>query len=49
MNPNEKYNVFDLQESHKTLLGKYLTFFKTKQDKFVKEIKLVVEDFKEQK
>lgn len=49
MNPSEKYNVFDLQASHKNLLGRYLTFFKTKQDKFVKEIKLGMEDFKEQK
>jgi len=49
MNPNENYNLFDLEENHKILLAKYLTFFKSKQDKFVKEIKLGVEEFKDQK
>lgn len=46
---NDKYNIYDLQESHKTLLGKYLTFVKTKQDKFIKEVKMVIEDFKDAK
>jgi hypothetical protein len=45
----EKYNIFNLCESHKNLLGKYLTFFKTKQDKFIREVKSTVDDFKEQK
>lgn len=42
---DDKYNVFNLQEGHKTLLVKYLSFFKSKQDKFSKEITSVVEDF----
>lgn len=46
---NEKVSVFDLQDAHKGLLGKYLTFFKSKQESFVKEIKLVIEDFKDSK
>jgi hypothetical protein len=46
---NEKYNVFELSENHKNLLTKYISFFKTKQDKFVKEIKLTFNDFKEAK
>ena len=45
----EKYNIFDLSESHKNLLGKYLTFFKLKQDKFIREVKGTVDDFKDQK
>jgi hypothetical protein len=49
MNSNESNNIFDLSEDHKTLLGKYLTFFKSKQDKFIREIKLAVEDFQEEK
>lgn len=44
-----KYNVFDLSEEHKNLLGKYLSFFKSKQDKFIREVKCTVDDFKEQK
>jgi hypothetical protein len=44
-----QYSVFDLTENHKALLGKYLTFFKLKQEKFIKEIKLSVEDFKDAK
>ena len=44
--PNEKYNVFDLKEVHKVLLGRYLSFFKAKQDKFIKETKMFIEDFK---
>jgi hypothetical protein len=49
MNMTDKFNLFDLKQDNKTLLGKYVTFFKSKQDKFVKEIKLVVEDFKNEK
>jgi hypothetical protein len=45
----EKFNVFDLEESHKNLLGKFLTFFKSKQDIFVKDIKLEIEEEKEKK
>jgi hypothetical protein len=45
----EKFNIFDLQEQHKNLLTKYLTFFKTKQDRFVKEIAASIEDFKDEK
>lgn len=48
MNPNEKYNVFDLHEEHKALLGRYVTFFKSKQDKFVKEVTLTIDDFKDE-
>jgi hypothetical protein len=43
----QKYNIFDLAESHKSLLSKYLTFFKSKQDKFIREVKSTVDDFKE--
>jgi hypothetical protein len=46
---NDKYDVYDLSEDHKGLLIKYLNFFKTKQDKFVKEIKSSFEDFKDEK
>ena len=49
MNVNEKYNIFDLSEQNKNLIGKYLQFFKSKQEKFIKEIKLVVDDLKDQK
>jgi hypothetical protein len=45
----EKFNVFDLEEAHKNLLGKYLTFFKSKQEKFVKEIKLEIEEYQDEK
>jgi len=43
------YNIFDLTDSHKNLIAKYLTFFKSKQDKFVKEVKFSIDDFKDQK
>jgi hypothetical protein len=46
---NEKYDIFELTESHKVLLTKYINFFKSKQDKFVKEIKYTINDFKENK
>lgn len=49
MHSNEKFNIFNLEESHKNLLTKYLLFFKNKQDKFVKDINLEIEDFQNQK
>ena len=49
MDSNEKYNIYNLEESHKNLLTKYLLFFKNKQDKFVRDINLEIEDFKDQK
>jgi hypothetical protein len=49
MNNNELKNIFDLQEAHKNLLTKYLTFFKTKQEKFVREVKFEIEDYQNQK
>ncbi len=45
----DKLNVFDLEEAHKNLLSKYLTFFKSKQEKFVKEIKFEIEEHQDEK
>lgn len=46
---NAQMNIFDLSEQHKGLLEKYIAFFKSKQEKLIREIKLVVDDFKEEK
>jgi len=43
------YNVLDLQEGHKALLTKYIQFFKIKKEKFVRDIKLDIEDFSSKK
>jgi hypothetical protein len=45
----DKLNIFDLEESHKNLLAKYLTFFKSKQEKFIKEIKFEIEEYQDYK
>lgn len=45
----DKLNIFDLEEGHKNLLGKYLSFFKSKQEKFVKEIKFEIEEYQDDK
>jgi hypothetical protein len=44
---NDKYNIFELTENHKNLLTKYITFFKSKEEKFIKEIKHTINDFKD--
>ena len=46
---NEKYNVFELKEIHKNLIIKFISFFKSKEEKFVKEIKHTFNDFKDSK
>jgi hypothetical protein len=42
-------NVFNLKDEHKSLFEKFITFFTNKQDKFVREIKLTISDFKDKK
>lgn len=49
MNSKEQHNIFDLKEDHKSILGKYVTFFKLKQDKLINEIKMSVDDFTSEK
>jgi hypothetical protein len=44
---NEKYNIFELTENHKNLLTKFISFFKGKEEKFIKEIKHTINDFKD--
>ena len=46
---NEKYNVFDLSESHKTSFVKFISFFRNKKDRLTKEIKYEIEDFRDNK
>ena len=43
------YNILDLKENHKSLLFKYLQFFKSKKEKFLKEISLTIDDFSSSK
>ena len=45
----DNYNILDLKEGHKTLLTKYIQFFKVKKEKFVRDIKLDIEDFQNKK
>ena len=46
---NDKYNVFDLSETHKQSFVKFIGFFRTKQDRLIKEIQYEIEDYKESK
>ena len=46
---NEKYNVFDLSEIHKNYFVKFLSFFKNKKERLIKEIKYEIEDFRTNK
>ena len=45
----DNYNILDLREGHKTLLTKYIQFFKVKKEKIVRDIKLDFEDYQSQK
>ena len=42
-------NVFNLNKVHKALFTKYITFIKSKQSSFTKEVGNYVEDFKSDK
>ncbi len=44
---NEKYNIFDLSEIHKSYFIKYIGFFRNKKDRLIKEIKYEIEDFRD--
>lgn len=46
---NEKYNILDLSEIHKSSFLKFITFFRNKKDRLIKEIKYEIEDFKDSK
>jgi hypothetical protein len=46
---NDNNYVVSLNDEHKSLFEKFITFFKSKQDKFVREIKLTFNDFKDKK
>ena len=45
----EKHSVFNLNNSHKELFTKYLTYLKNKENTFIKEVISYVEDFKNEK
>lgn len=49
MASKEKYSVFNLNQSHKELFTKYLSYVKNKQNSFIKEILSEIDDFKEDK
>ncbi len=46
---NENNSIFSLKDEHKILFEKFITFFKNKKEKFVREIKLTFSDFKHKK
>jgi len=46
---NEKYNVFDLSEIHKSSFIKYISFFRNKKDRLIKEIQYEIEDYRDTK
>jgi len=41
----DKVNLFDLKTQSKENLVKYLSFFKNKKEKFVKEVGYFIDDF----
>ncbi len=45
----DNYDVLTLQEPHKQLLTKYIQFFKVKREKFIRDLKLDIEDFSSEK
>ena len=45
----EKCSVFNLNQNHKELFTKYLTYLKNKENTFIKEVLSFVEDFKNEK
>lgn len=49
MDSKSKYSVFNLNQVHKELFTKYITYIKNKQNSFIKEILSDIEDFKEDK
>jgi len=46
---NEKYNVFDLSETHKSSFIKFISFFRNKKDRLIKEIQYEIEDYRDSK
>ena len=46
---NEKYNIFDLSDTHKASFVKFISFFRNKKDRLTKEIKYEIEDFQDSK
>jgi hypothetical protein len=46
---NKELNVFNLNQVHKALFTKYISFIKAKQLIFTKEISSYVDDFKQDK
>ena len=45
----DKYSVFNLNKNHKELFTKYLTYLKSKENTFRKEVLSYIEDFKNEK
>ena len=45
----DKFNAFNLTNSHKELFTKYLIYLKNKENTFIKEVLSYVEDFKNEK
>jgi hypothetical protein len=45
----DNYKILDLNQDHKTLLTKFIQFFKSKKEKFIRDLKLDIDDHSQKK